>query len=148
MRNRFEQQLAFGQLPISEIKLPVKSKSPVDELVAALKELYCNQEYNEKIFNLLEKYITSGKKKTGRKGMDLWCIFVLAQIRLCLNTSYDMVYNLANNHRTLRQVMGVERSFGYEPIEFEYQQIYDNVSLLSDELIAGLNEIILDFGHF
>jgi len=147
MRNRFEQQLAFGQLPISEIKLPVKSKSPVDELVAALKELYCNQEYNEKIFNLLEKYITSGKKKTGRKGMDLWCIFVLAQIRLCLNTSYDMVYNLANNHRTLRQVMGVERSFGYEPIEFEYQQIYDNVSLLSDELIAGLNEIILDFGH-
>jgi len=147
MRNRFEQQLALGQLPISETKLPVKNKSSVDELIAALKELYCSREYNEKIFNLLEQHITSGKKKTGRKGMDLWCIFVLAQIRLCFNTSYDMVHNLANNHRTLRQVMGVERAFGYEPIEFEYQQIYDNVSLLSDELITGLNEIILDFGH-
>ena len=33
------------------------------------------------------------------------------------------------------------------PLAFEYQQIYDNVTLLSDELIAGLNEIILDFGH-
>ncbi len=147
MRKRFEQQLTLGQLPISETKLPVKSKSSVDELIAALKELYCNKEYNEQIFSLLEKHIVSGKKNTGRRGMDLWCIFVLAQIRLCLNTSYEMVHNLANNHKTLRQIMGVERVFGYEPIEFEYQQIYDNVTLLSDELIAGLNEIILDFGH-
>ena len=33
------------------------------------------------------------------------------------------------------------------PLAFENQQIYDNVTLLSDELIGGVNEIILDFGH-
>lgn len=79
--------------------------------------------------------------------MDLWKIFVLAQLRLCLNISYEMLHNLANNHRTLRHLMGVEREFGYERIEFEYQNIYDNVSALSDDLVKELNSIILEFGH-
>ncbi len=125
MRKRFEQQLSIGQLPISETKISIKSKNALDELLAALKAIYCHSEYNEKIFSLLEKHITAKKKKTGRCGMDLWCIFVLAQVRLCLNISYDVLHNLANNHRTLRQLMGIERSFGYAIEEFSYQNIYD-----------------------
>ncbi len=147
MRNRFEQQLAIGQFPIEETPIPVKSKNALDELLAALKAIYCNKEYNEKIFSLLERHINAGKKKTGRKGMDLWPIFVLAQVRLCLNTSYDMLHNLANNHLTLRQLMGKEYYIGYEPIKFEYQNIYDNVSMLSEELITEINVVILEFGY-
>ncbi|MEA3448958.1 MAG: hypothetical protein U9Q98_11025 [Bacteroidota bacterium] len=41
----------------------------------------------------------------------------------------------------------MEREFGYERIEFEYQNIYDNVSALSDDLVKELNSIILEFGH-
>lgn len=147
MRKRFEQQLAIGQIPIEETFISSKSKNALDELLAALKAIYCNIEYNKKVFSILEKHIISGKKKTGRKGMDLWSIFVLSQIRLCLNISYDMLHNLANNHRTLRQLMGVEKSFGYEPVGFEYQNIYDNVSMLSDELITEINAVILEFGY-
>lgn len=147
MRKRFEQQLAIGQIPIEETFISSKSKNALDELLAALKAIYCNTEYNKKVFSILEKHIIAGKKKTGRKGMDLWSIFVLSQIRLCLNISYDMLHNLANNHRTLRQLMGVEKSFGYEPVGFEYQNIYDNVSMLSDELITEINAVILEFGH-
>lgn len=147
MRNRFEQQLAIGQFPIELTRINPKSKNALDELLAALKEIYCNKEYNDKIFCLLERYITEGKKKTGRKGMDLWVIFVLAQVRLCLNISYDTLHNLANNHLTLRRLMGQEYDIGYEPIQFEYQNIYDNVSMLSDELITEINEIILEFGY-
>lgn len=147
MRKRFEQQLAIGQIPIEETFISSKSKNALDELLAALKAIYCNVEYNEKVFIILEKYIIADKKKTGRKGMDLWSIFVLSQIRLCLNISYDMLHNLANNHRTLRQLMGVEKSFGYEPVGFEYQNIYDNVSMLSDELITEINAVILEFGY-
>ena len=135
MRNRFEQQLAIGQFPIEETFISVKSKNSLDELLAALKAIYCNKEYNEKIFSILERHITVGKKKTGRKGMNLWVIFVLAQVRLCLNTSYDTLHNLANNHITLRRLMGQEYDLGYKPIQFKYQNIYDNVSMLSDELI-------------
>ena len=147
MRKRFEQQLSIGQLPISETRISIKSKNALDELLAALKAIYCHSQYNEKIFSLLEKHITAKKKKTGRGGMDLWCIFVLAQVRLCLNISYDVLHNLANNHRTLRQLMGIERSFGYDREEFSYQNIYDNITMLSDELIAEINAVVLEFGH-
>jgi hypothetical protein len=146
MRKRFEQQLSIGQIPIEDTFISPKSKNALDELLVALKEIYCNPEYNEKIFSILEKYI-GNKKKTGRPGMDLWCVFVLAQVRLCLNESYDMLHNLANNHRSMRQLMGIERSFGQQAILFEYQNIYDNVSMLSDEMIKEINEVILYFGH-
>lgn len=147
MRKRFEQQLSIGQLPISETKINIKSKNALDELLAALKAIYCNDKYNEKIFRLLEKHINVKKKRTGRAGMDLWCIFVLAQVRLCLNISYDVLHNLANNHRTLRQLMGIERSFGYDIEEFSYQNIYDNMTMLNDDLITEINVIVLEFGH-
>ncbi len=147
MRNRFVQQLTIGQRPIEETLIKAKSKNAIDELLAALKEIYCNKEYNQKIFCILERYINANKSSVGRKGMDLWVVFVLAQLRLCLNISYEMVHNLANNHRTLRHLMGIERDFGYERIEFEYQNIYDNVSKLSDEMVTELNAVILEFGH-
>ena len=47
----------------------------------------------------------------------------------------------------LRQISGIEMESGYQRIEFEYQNIYDNVSMLSDELITEINEVILRFGH-
>lgn len=147
MRKRFEQQLSIGQIPIEETVINPKSKNAVDELLAALKTLYCNKDYNERIFSLLEDELKKGKKNTGRKGMDLWTIFVLAQLRLCLNISYDVLHDLANNHHNLRQMMGVERKFGYERLEFEYQNIYDNVSALSDDLVKKINEVVLEFGH-
>ena len=147
MRKRFEQQLVIGQIPIDEVEIPTKRSTALDELLAALKEIYCNKEYNERIFEALEKHIQGDKEATGRKGMNLWEIFVLSQVRLCLNTSYSMLLNLSNNHRTMRLIMGIERKAGFERIEYEYQNIYDNVNLLSDELVRELNKIILDFGH-
>jgi len=147
MRKRFEQELGLGQLPIEATIIDPKSKNSLDELLASLKAIYCNNEYNEHIFNILEKHINSGKKNTGRTGMDLWCIFVLAEVRLCMNLSYDVLHDLANNHHKMRCLMGVEKGFGYDYIEFEYQNIYDNVTLLNNELVGELNKVILSFGH-
>jgi transposase, IS5 family len=96
-------------------------------LLAALKAIYCDKEYNKRIFGILEKHINSGKKNTGRKGLDLWCIFILSQVRLCLDISYDGLHNLTNNHRSMRHLMEVEKNFCYERVEFEYQNICGNV---------------------
>lgn len=147
MRKRFDQQLKIGQIPIEETRINSKSKNAINELFAALKELYCNKKYNEEIFQVLEKHINTGKQKTGRPGLSLWSIFVLSQVRLCLNLSYDSLHDLANNHSTMRQLMGIETEFGFEKKYFEYQNIYDNVSLLTDDLIKEINSIVLDFGH-
>lgn len=147
MRKRFTQQLSLGQIPIEDAQIDPKSKNALNELFAALHAIYCDKKYNEQVFSLLEKHISSEKKRTGRNGMDLWCIFVLSQVRLCMNISYDVLHDLANNHRTMRELMGVEYEFGYGRIVFGYQNIYDNVSNLADELIREINSVIIEFGH-
>jgi hypothetical protein len=147
MRNRFEQQYSIGQRSIKDTPISLKHKDKLEELIAALKAIYCNPEYNERIFGLLERHLIEGKKKTGRKGMDLWCIFVLSQVRLCLGTSYEWIHNLANNHLSIRWLMGVETEYGFKRTEFSYQNIYDNVTLLNDEMVKEINSIVLAFGH-
>ena len=125
MRQRFEQQLTLGQIPIADVEITIKCRDAVVELLAALKQIFITPEFNGKIFSVLESVLLSGKKRTGRTGMDLWHIFVLAQVRLCLNISYNRLHHLANNDKLLRSIMGVEKEFGYDQIEFEYQNIYD-----------------------
>jgi len=58
-------------------------------LIAALQYIYVTPKWNGKIFSLLTSKLQQGKKATGRKGMSLWEIFVLGQVRLCMNLGYD-----------------------------------------------------------
>jgi len=148
MRKRFEQQFVLGRLPINETPIPTGMRGgALPKLVAALKEIYVTPKWNERVFEILESKITAGKKRTGRPGMDLWQIFVLAQVRLVQNISYDELCHVANYDSLIRQLMGVESGFGYEKYQFEYQNIFDNVSLLDDETVRELNQVILEFGH-
>jgi transposase, IS5 family len=148
MRKRFEQQLVIGRLLIEETEIPTAKRSgALPGLCAALKEIFVTPKWNEKVFELLENKILASKKKTGRQGMDLWHIFVLSQVRLCQNISYDELHDLANHHKLIRQIMGIESGFGYENHQIGYQSIIDNVSLLDDEVLKQLNGIIVEFGH-
>jgi len=62
MRKRFEVQISIGQLPISGLLINPKSKNALEQVIAALKEIYCHPEYSEKIFSVLEKSL-SGKSR-------------------------------------------------------------------------------------
>ena len=116
-------------------------------LIVAIQYIYVNPEWNERIFALLAEKIIRGKKSTGRSGMSLWEIFVLGQVRLCMNVSYDELHHLANYDTLMRGVMGVlptDYSLGKQ---YEYQNIYDNVGLLDDELLRKINDVIVEVGH-
>ncbi len=147
MRKRFEPQIILGQLLIEETPIPKKCRDSLAALVIAIRTIYTTPEYNEQVYNILENKILSGRKKTGRPGMNLWQIFVLAQVRLCLNISYDRLHWMANSDKLLRQLMGIETDFGYADMEIGYQNILDNVTLLDDQTIKQLNEVIVAFGH-
>ena len=148
MRKRFEQQMTIGNIPICETKITTKKRSGAfPGLCAALKEIFITPKWNEKVFEILEAKITAGKQQTGRPGMDLWQIFVLSQVRLLKDLSYDDLHHIANYDHLIRQIMGVEKGFGYERYEFEYQTVVDNVSLLDDETVRELNQVIIEFGH-
>jgi len=146
MRKRFETQIQLGAVPISAIVIPTKSRDEMPPLMRAMKELYLNQECSEQIFSIMEEKICKGKKKTGRRGMNLWSLFVLAQVRLGLNTNYDRLHYLANNDTLLRKMLGVHTNF-VEEYEFEYQNIIDNVTLLDDDTLKKINDVIVSLGH-
>jgi transposase, IS5 family len=148
MRKRFEQQIVLGRLLIQDSQIPTAKRSgALPGLCAALKEIFVSQEWNEKVFEVLENKILSKNNRTGRPGMDLWQIFVLSQVRLCQNISYDELHDLANHHSLIRQIMGIESKDDFERQTIGYQSIIDNVKLLDDETVKELNSIIVAFGH-
>ena len=55
----------------------------------------------------VEEKLVKGKKNTCRLKMDMWVLFVFAQTRLCLNTSYDELHHITNEDKMLREIMGV-----------------------------------------
>jgi hypothetical protein len=146
MRKRFEPQIALGQLLIEDT-CTLRSRDGMVSLVVALRELYKSKEYRDKILDILEAKLITGKPRTGRPGMDLWPIFVLAQIRLSKQLSYDELHTQANYNTLVRQVMGVERESGFEKITFPYQTLVDNVCLLDDATLKQINDVIVSFGH-
>lgn len=147
MRKRFEQQFKLGVKPISTTPVLFKSRDDVPALVIALLKLFNTPKHNKQIFRILEDNILKGKKKTGRNGLDLWQIFVLAQFRLALNIDYDRLHYMANSDSTLRQLLGIETETGFERIEIGYQRILDNLHLLDNKTLFKINDEIVKFGH-
>ena len=147
MRKHFEEQLTLGCTPIHEVKIPPKMKSHLANLLAALQYIYITPKWNKIIFKLLSDRIIGNKKKTGRNGMSLWEIFVLAQVKLCINISYEELHHGANYDSLLRGILGVLPSDYSLGKSYEYQNIFDNVSLLDESLLKEINDIIVKIGH-
>lgn len=72
MRQRFEQQMDLRTVSIADINFPPRSRDELPPVGRALEYIFLTPELNEKVFLLMESKISQGKKKTGRKGMDLW----------------------------------------------------------------------------
>ena len=149
MRQRFEQQMNLRTVAINDVKFPLKSRDELPPVLKGLQYIFTNPELNERVFQLLEEKICSGKKKTGRKGMDLWHILVLAVVRHACGTNWDTLETWANHHELVRKVMGVHATafIEDEKIEFQYQSILDNVSLLDEALLLEINKLVADAGH-
>jgi len=149
MRQRFEQQMNLRTIAIADIKFPLKSRDELPPVLKALQYVFITPELNEKVFCLLEQNICKDKKQTGRKGMDLWHILVLAVVRHTLSTNWDRLEDMANHHELIRKIMGVHATAFIEDdkIEFGYQTILDNVSLLDETVLAQINQLIVEAGY-
>ena len=58
--------------------------------------------------------------------MNYWEIAVLAAVRLGCNLDYDKLQDLAENHRRLRQIMGIG-DWQEEEVDFDWRRIEDNL---------------------
>ena len=140
MRQRFEQQMNLRTVAIADVKFLLKSRDELPPVLMALQYIFITPVLNEKVFELLEKKICNGKKKTGRKAMDLWHILVLAVVRNACGTNWDTLETWSNHHELVRRVMGVHASafIEDEKTEFNYQTILDNVSLIDETLLQQI----------
>ena len=146
MRQIYPQQCELGQSPIETLEFDLHSRDDIPQLLRGLQHIYSNPTLREVVFAHLEKLIPAGVDwHTGRPGMALWNAFVLAELRVNLNCDYDRVVELANEHQSLRQMLG----HGGFAVEVRYcrETVRENLQLLSVEVLDKINQAVVKAGH-
>ena len=146
MRQTHNPQIKFGETPISEINIDITTRDDIPPLLLGLQYIYSNTKIREQVFSVLEETISPDKSHdNGRPGMNLWKILVLGVLRLNLNWDYDRLQEMANNHKTIRQMLG--HGFIDNDYTYKLQTLKDNVCLLTPETLNKINEIVVKAGH-
>lgn len=146
MRTVKEKQTKLGEVDLKEIEFDLRSRDEIPKLLMGLQYIYCEEEYREKVFKILKEMIPKEvDANKGRPGMNLWKILVLGTLRLNCNWDYDKVKEMADNHITLRQMMG--HGMADETTKYPLQTIIDNVSMFTPEILARINKVVVDAGH-
>jgi len=136
--------MMLGEVDISQISFDGKSRDEIPQLLRGLQYIYCTPELKGKVFSLLEEHM--GTAGTGRRGMDLWKILVLGVIRLNCDWNYDKLKEMADNHLTLREMLGHSK-YAMENPRYPLQTLKDNVSLLTPELLDAVNVLVVQCGQ-
>src|SRR5258708_1216345 len=149
MRTAFPRQPTLDTLPIGEVPLNTQSRDEIIPILAALKHLYTQTAVRDELLALLAKDVNNTTKADkGRPGLDYWQILVLAAVRLGCNLDYDKLQNLAEEHRTLRRLLGIgwwqdDAAAG----EFDWRRIRDNVCLVKPTTLEKINDCLVRLGH-
>ena len=77
--------------------------------------------------------------------MDQWALLVFGNFRLGLTADYDRIHELANQHNTLRAMIG-HGSFDAEKV-YSLQTIKDNLKLFTPALMDLINQEVIKAGY-
>lgn len=147
MRKVMESQMKFGEVDISKIEFDLRSRDEIPKLLMGLQYIYCTPETRDEVFQILEEIVPEGTDSdNGRPGMLLWKILVLGTLRLNCNWDYDKVKEIADNHKTLRRMLG-HGDFEEDDYQYPIQTIKDNVSLLTPGVLDKINQVVVKAGH-
>jgi hypothetical protein len=146
MRLVKDDQLQFGEVDISKIEFDLRARDELPKLLMGLQHIYCTPELRSQVFDILEQMIPDAvDTTTGRPGMELWKVFVFGMVKLNCNWDYDKLLDMANNHQTLRLLLGHSRwdMSG----RYALQTLKDNVRLFTPEVLDKINQVIVTAGH-
>jgi hypothetical protein len=151
MRQIIKPQLALGVVDIAAIQLDPLSRDDIPRLLRGLQSIYLNPKVREEVFTILREVVPRDAEgqpvsvDTGRPGMSQWQILVLGVLRLGLNADYDRIQELANNHFTLRQMLG--HSDFADDKSWGVQTLKDNLRLFTPEILERINAVVVTAGH-
>jgi len=146
MRKIIDPQLKIGEVDISKIEFDLRSRDEIPKLLMGLQYIYVTPKIRKQVFQILEKIIPQGiDPNNGCPGMDLWKILVLGTLRLNCNWDFDKLQDIANNHKSLREMLGhgiVDKDYYYA-----LQTLKDNISLFTVEVLDEINQVVVKHGH-
>jgi hypothetical protein len=152
MRQIINPQLQFGEQDISAIWLDPKSRDDIPQLLRGLQHIYTTPEVRARVFAILAEVIPDGvdgkaDAGTGRPGMEQWKILVLGVLRLGLDADYDRIHELANQHTSIRQMLGHTGWADGENDRYQLQTIKDNLRLFTPAILDRINQEVVAAGH-
>jgi len=132
--------------PINEVNLNLNCRDEIIPILRALQHVYANAALRRELLALVGEDVNqTTSRQHGRRGMSYWEIAVLAGVRLGCNLDYDKLQDLAENHRRLRQIMGI--GDWQEEVDFDWRRIEDNLIKLRPETLKKINDLIVQAGH-
>ena len=149
-------QTAFDQIAIEDIPIDASSRDDIPAVLKGIQHVYRDLKVRERLFALLEQHLlqpagsatdaADGKLNAalGRPGMELWSILVLALLKQGINCDFDRLAELANKHLDVRRMLGLSDTFC--DWHFSYRTLVRNVSLLTPDLLAAVNRLVVEAG--
>lgn len=138
--------MELGETGISNIELDLNSRDEIPKVLMGLQHIYTDPATWEAVYPVLENITPVGvDPSNGREGMSYWSLLVLATLRLNCNVDYDKLKEMADQHASIREMIGIPY-FDRGPA-YSLQTLKDNVSLLTPELLQQINQIAVESGH-
>lgn len=146
MRKAMDRQQRLDCQPIVKVKLNLDCRDEIIPILMALQHLYARPKLRDEILRVIATDVNRhSSRKRGRQGMDYWPILVLAAVRLGCNLNYDKLQDLAEQHRALRQIMGI--GDWDEQSRFDWRRIRDNITLVRPQTLERINHLVVGEGH-
>jgi len=128
------------------VPLNLNCRDEIIPILRALQHIYSQTPLCHEILERVGKDVNrDSRSDCGREGLSYWAITVLASVRLGCNFDYDRLQDLAEQHHTLRLMMGI--GDWDERTDFDWRRIRDNVCLLQPSTIEKINHLIVAAGH-
>lgn len=148
MRKAYSQQTRLDCPTVLDVELNLNCRHEMIPILAALQHIYSKPELRDAILDLVAQDVNADTRDDcGREGMNYWEILVLAAVREGCDMDYDQLQDLAENHDTLRHIMGIGDWDRKEKTKFEARRICDNVHLVRPETIEQISHLIVSAGH-
>jgi transposase, IS5 family len=146
MRKAFSEQRRLDCLEVQRVSLNFNCRDEIIPILRALQQIYSRAGLRDQILDLIAADVNrDARDDIGREGMDYWQILVLAAVRLGCNLDYDKLQDLAEQHRSLRQIMGI--GDWNEACDFGWRRIRDNVCLLQPATLEQISHLVVAEGH-
>ncbi len=146
VRKPYQSQYRFDSSPIAQVQLNLECRDEVIPVLAGLQYIYTDNKLRHQVVKLVADDLNhDSRRDVGRPGMDDWQVVVLAAVRLGCNYDYDKLQDQVENHRSLRNIMGIG---DWESNEgFGFRRIHDTLCKLKPTTISKLNEVIVTAGQ-